>query len=81
MDLFRLLVLIPVTVLFGIVGLALLFTPAKNILRWDRMTGYWLAQRAKSSNRGVLLAGALYKILGTALLAVVLFELLPGILR
>lgn len=81
MDLFRLLVLIPAAVLLGSAGLALLLVPPKTLLVWDRRTGSWLAQLAKSPGRGERLAGAFCKTLGIALLAVVMLGLLPGILR
>jgi hypothetical protein len=70
---------IPLVVLFSLVGGALLLVPPKTILRWDRKTGYWLYQRANTPEKGVLLAGTFYKILGATFIAVVFFGILPGI--
>ncbi|MFT3670219.1 MAG: hypothetical protein QM795_16965 [Pseudoxanthomonas sp.] len=79
MELFRLLILIPVALMFGLAGAALLFLPPGTLLKWDRRTGYWLFHRASSPQRGLLAAGLFYKALGTVLLAVVVLKVLPDI--
>lgn len=81
METFRLLVLVPLALVLGAAGLALLLLPASAILRRDRQTGYWLASRAKTPERGRLLAGAFYKLLALVLLGIVVVELLPSIFQ
>ena len=54
---------------FMLIGILIIFIPAKSILKWDRKTGYriylFILNLTQNENKAIRVAGIFYKIFGT----------------
>jgi len=56
--------LLPVGVVFAVLGLLIAFVPARWLIQIDRKTGYWIYRRAPDEATGLRRAAVFYKIFG-----------------